>query len=92
MDDLNMKNNPMLKQFVPAPSRPPRKSERGIIGTIRYRCFNSIGNSLLTLSVVAMLFYVLKHSLDWALFNAVLSQIPVVSVWISVPTARAGRG
>lgn len=71
MDDLNMKNNPMLKQFVPAPSRPPRKSERGIIGTIRYRCFNSIGNSLLTLSVVAMLFYVLKHSLDWALFNAV---------------------
>ncbi|MCW8355537.1 hypothetical protein N5P32_06400 [Marinomonas pontica] len=71
MDDLNVKNQPALKQFVPTPPRPPRKSERGILGTIRHRCFNSIGNSLLTLCVATMLFYLVKHVLDWAVFNAV---------------------
>ncbi|MBU2415466.1 MAG: amino acid ABC transporter permease, partial [Gammaproteobacteria bacterium] len=71
MDDLNVKNQPVLKQFVPTPPRPPRKSERGIFGTIRHRCFNSIGNSLLTLCVATVLFYLAKHVLDWAVFNAV---------------------
>lgn len=71
MDDLNVKNQPALKQFVPTPPRPPRKSERGIFGTIRHRCFNSIGNSLLTLCVATVLFYLVKHVLDWAVFNAV---------------------
>lgn len=71
MDDLNVNNEPALKQFVPTPSRPPRKSERGIIGAIRHRCFNSIGNSLLTLCVAVVLFYLLKYILDWAVFNAV---------------------
>jgi len=71
MDDLNVNNEPALKRFVPTPSRPPRKSERGIIGAIRHRCFNSIGNSLLTLCVAVVLFYLLKYILDWAVFNAV---------------------
>ncbi|WP_417585661.1 amino acid ABC transporter permease [Nitrincola sp.] len=71
MDDLKVNNLPALKKFVASPSRPPLKSDRGLIGTIRHRCFNTIGNSLLTLCIAAVLFYLLKHMLDWAVFNAV---------------------
>jgi general L-amino acid transport system permease protein len=71
MDDSTVKNEPALKQFIPMPSRAPHKNERGIISAIRHRCFNSIGNSLLTLCVAVVLFYLVKHILDWALFNAV---------------------
>ncbi|NVK73235.1 MAG: amino acid ABC transporter permease [Oceanospirillaceae bacterium] len=71
MDDLKVKEQPALKQFVPTPSRPPHTSDTGIFGIIRQRCFNSIGNSLLTLCVAAVLVYLVKHVLDWAVFNAV---------------------
>ena len=71
MDDSTVKNEPALKQFIPMPARLPHKSDRGIIGTIRHRCFNNIGNSLLTLCVAVVLFYLFKHILDWAVFNAV---------------------
>ncbi|WP_409522526.1 amino acid ABC transporter permease [Nitrincola sp. MINF-07-Sa-05] len=71
MDDHSMKNDSALKKFVPSPSRPPLKSNRGFIVTVRDRCFNSVGNSLLTLCVSVVLFYLLKHILDWAVFNAV---------------------
>ncbi|NLQ17951.1 amino acid ABC transporter permease [Marinomonas sp. M1K-6] len=73
MDDLNVKNQSAVKQFVPTPPRPPRKTERGFLGTIRHRCFNSVGNGLLTLCVATVLFYLVKHVLDWAVFNAVFS-------------------
>lgn len=71
MDDFNVKNEPALKQFIATPPRLPPKNERGVIGTIRHRCFNSIGNSVLTLCVAVVLFYLVKHILDWAVFNAV---------------------
>lgn len=71
MDDFNVKNEPALKQFIATPPRLPPKNERGVIGTILHRCFNSIGNSVLTLCVAVVLFYLVKHILDWAVFNAV---------------------
>lgn len=60
-----------LKHFVPTPPRLPATNEQNLLRRIQKRCFNSIGNSLLTISVLVLIYYVAKSFLDWAVFNAV---------------------
>ncbi|TDO99800.1 amino acid ABC transporter permease [Marinomonas balearica] len=60
-----------LKKFVASPARPPKRETHGVIGTIRKRFFNSIGNSLLTCIALAVLFYLGKWIVNWAVIDAV---------------------
>ncbi|KZB57323.1 amino acid ABC transporter permease [Thalassospira xiamenensis] len=60
-----------LKHFVPTPPRLPTTNEQNLLRRIQKQCFNSIGNSLLTISVLVLIYYVAKSFLDWAVFNAV---------------------
>ena len=73
MNDTNLNNKPALKQFIPTPPRAPLNTNKGLIGTIKHRCFNSIANSLLTICMAVVLYYFIKHVLDWAVFNAVFT-------------------
>ncbi|WCN08976.1 amino acid ABC transporter permease [Marinomonas mediterranea] len=60
-----------LKKFVASPARPPKAEKHGVIGTIRKRFFNSIGNSLLTCIALIVLFYLGKWVVNWAVIDAV---------------------
>lgn len=62
-----------LRQFKASPSRLPVHSSRGILGWLRAKLFNSFWNSLLTVSVIVLLYLVLKPALNWAIFDAVWS-------------------
>ncbi|WCN15461.1 ABC transporter permease subunit [Marinomonas mediterranea] len=66
-----MSEQKSLKVFVPSPARPPQTNSNGAIGKIRNRYFNTIGNSLLTIASLIVLFYLAKWGLNWALFEAV---------------------
>jgi general L-amino acid transport system permease protein len=66
-----MSNKTGLKQFVAKPARLPTQNDQTIIRRIHSRCFNTIGNSILTISVVVLGWYVISAALDWAVFNAV---------------------
>ncbi|RCK50752.1 polar amino acid ABC transporter permease [Thalassospira profundimaris] len=66
-----MNSDAQLKRFVPSPARKPKDSEMTVLRWIRSRCFNSVGNSILTLLVLGLVFYVLDYALNWAVFDAV---------------------
>ena len=53
-----------LLTFVPRPSRPPATSSSGIVGWLKKNLFGSFWNSLLTVSVFALLFLLLKPFLE----------------------------
>ena len=73
MDDSNLNNKPALKQFKATPARAPLNTNKGMLATIKHRCFNNIANSLLTICVAVVLYYFIRHVLDWAVFNAVFT-------------------
>lgn len=60
-----------VKTFKATPARKPSQQTRGFVSVIRQRCFNTLGNTLLTLVIVCSLFYVLKGVVNWAFINAV---------------------
>ncbi|AUG55853.1 amino acid ABC transporter permease [Thalassospira marina] len=66
-----MNTDAQLKRFVPSPARKPKSSDMTILRWIRSRCFNSIGNSILTVLVLGLAFYVIDYALNWAVFDAV---------------------
>ncbi|MCC9620064.1 amino acid ABC transporter permease [Thalassospira sp. MA62] len=60
-----------LKRFIPTPARHPDRNEQSILRRIEKRCFDSVGNSLLTIAVLVLIYYVASSFLDWAIFKAV---------------------
>lgn len=66
-----MNTDAQLKKFVPTPARAPKNDDMSLLRWIRTRCFNSVANSLLTLAVLVLAFFVLRYVLNWAIFDAV---------------------
>ncbi len=62
-----------LLKFIPRPDRPPVTITYGFIGWLRKHMFGSIWNTLLTISVLALLFLLLKPFLEWTVIKAVWS-------------------
>src|SRR5690606_30771564 len=55
------------------PARLPKTNDTMAWHWLRTRCFNSIGNSLLTVAVLALSYYIVSYFLNWAVFDAVWS-------------------
>ncbi len=66
-------SKPELLEFIPKPSRLPAVPVDGFIGRLKKNLFSNIWNTLLTISVFALLFMLIKPFLDWAIFDAVWS-------------------
>ncbi|MEO0673238.1 MAG: hypothetical protein AAFZ05_14560, partial [Pseudomonadota bacterium] len=51
--------------------RPPPVRQTGTIGWLRENLFNTFGNAVTTIAIIAFLVYVIPGFLNWALFDAV---------------------
>lgn len=60
-----------LRTFEPRPSRPPAVVNTGIWAWMKDNLFGSVWNTLLTVSIVCLLYFLFKPFLQWALFEAV---------------------
>jgi len=68
--NANRESSP-LRQFKATSSRPPINTSRGLVGWVRAKLFNNVWNTVLTLCVFVLLYFVLKPALNWAIFDAV---------------------
>lgn len=59
-----------MREFKPLPAKPAPKDTIGVIHWLKENFFSSIGNSLATISILALLIYVLPPLFDWLLFSA----------------------
>ena len=78
-------DNSAVKRFKAAPGRAPLKQNRGLFHVLRQRCFNNVGNSVLTLLILLGGFYLIKGVLDWAVINAVFVADSVVVMYGNQP-------
>lgn len=60
-----------LLEFVPRASRPPVVVSHGVTGWLKKHFFGSVWNTLLTISVFALLYLLLKPFLEWSVLKAV---------------------
>ncbi|MGH1357360.1 MAG: amino acid ABC transporter permease [Burkholderiaceae bacterium] len=58
-------------EFHPLPDRPAPRSEIGVIGWLRKNLFSSIGNSVTTLVILALLVWLVPVMVNWLFLNAV---------------------
>ncbi|OSQ38245.1 amino acid ABC transporter permease [Thalassospira mesophila] len=65
-----MNNDAGLKQFVAKPARVPPHNDQSLVRRIHSRCFNTPGNSVLTIAVIILAWYIIRSALDWAVFDA----------------------
>jgi general L-amino acid transport system permease protein len=59
-----------MREFKPLPSKPAPKDTVGLIHWIRENFFSSIGNSVATIAILALLVYMVPPILDWLFFSA----------------------
>lgn len=61
----------MQRTYQPIEARPMPGQQTGAIAWLKANLFSSVGNSLMTVALVAVAFWALSHALDWSVFNAV---------------------
>ena len=61
----------MQRTYQPIEARPMPGQQTGAIAWLKANLFSSVGNSLMTVALVAVAFWTLSHALDWSVFNAV---------------------
>lgn len=70
MDKQRIEDSALLK-FIPQPDRPPKTITYGPIGWLKKNLFGNIWNTLLTIAVFSLLFFLLRPFLEWTVFKAV---------------------
>ena len=61
----------MQQTFQPIDARPMPGQQAGAIAWLKTNLFSSVGNSLITVGLMAVALWALSHALDWSVVNAV---------------------